>query len=118
MTRFLLTVLAACFVVTGCQHKQIQMHNDASQLRKEIEANLPIGSSRADVIAFLDKKEITHSHVGALPESPDASNTEMAMIRGESTSGSARRDVQIIFKFDTSDSKLQSYTVKEIFTGP
>jgi hypothetical protein len=91
---------------------------DVASVERDIQEHLPIGSSRAEVSAFLDQRKITHSHVGHEPAAPESSNTEMAMIRGVSQKGVVRGDIQILLKFDAADSKLVSYTVKEIFTGP
>lgn len=90
---------------------------DIASIEKDLHNHLPVGSSRSEVAAYLDKRGIEHSYTGNLKESPGNSHTEMAIIRGP-RSRVVRRDVQIIFKFDDADSNLVSYSVREIFTGP
>jgi hypothetical protein len=79
-----------------------------------------MGSSRADVEAYLDQRKIGGSYIRELKELPnyEHSHTEAAMIRDVSEGGIIRSDIQILFKFDDSDSKLVNYTVREILTGP
>jgi len=42
----------------------------------------------------------------------------MSMIRGVAKNWLVRTDIQIVFKFDDTDTKLVSYSVREILTGP
>lgn len=95
-----------------------------STVKSDIQAHLPIGSSTADVTAYLDQRKIPHSWLQKGEVLPDGkivtpnSHTEQALIRGVQTNGMVRTDIQIDFKFDDSDSKLVSYTVREVYTGP
>ena len=67
---------------------------------------------------FLNGRGIGHTYIGKLDASTENSHMETALIRGTSHSALVRGDIQILFKFDAADSKLVSYTVREIFTGP
>jgi len=86
-------------------------------VRKDIRDHLPIGSTRAAVAAYLDDRKIPHSHAGEVKEIPNDGHQEQALIRG-TTKGIISSDIQIEFKFDETDSKLVSYRVSEVFTGP
>ncbi len=98
--------------------RHMRTKTNVASVEKDIREHVPIGSSRATVSAFLDQRKIGHSHVGEEPEAPENSHTEMALIRGVLENRGIRRDIQILFKFDNTDTKLVSYSVREIFTGP
>ncbi|SRR5260370_37557949 len=111
-------ITVACLLVSGaCREQSVQSNVDVTAVDKDIREHLPIGSSRADVAAYLDQRKITHSYVRDLKESPENSHTEMAMIRGNANQ-IVRQDIQILFKFDNTDTKLVNYSVRPIFTGP
>jgi hypothetical protein len=116
----ILAVVVAAVVVMALAFKGRQMKSktDVASVQKDIREHLPIGSSRAEVSAFLDQRKISHSHVSQVPEVPENNHTEMAMIRGVSENRGIRGDIQIVFKFDDNDAKLVGYSVREIFTGP
>jgi hypothetical protein len=79
---------------------------------------MPVGSSRLEVTAYLDQRGIQHSHIGEIKQFPESNRTETAMIRNTAKSGLIRTDIQLVFKFDDTDTKLVSYSVREILTGP
>jgi hypothetical protein len=108
-----LLLLSGC----GSWSKSVEPDPDVASIKNDLRSNLPVGSSRSKVVAYLDKRGIEHSHIASIKESPTNSHTEMAIIRG-SRDNLVRRDIQIIFKFDDADSTLVSYSVREIFTGP
>ena len=83
----------------------------------ELRANLPLGSSRADVESYLDKRAIQHSYVENSTSMPKYNRTEFAVIRGSAGTQLIRRDIQILFKFDEHD-RLTEYSATEIYTGP
>lgn len=116
----IIAVVAAAIVVMALafRGRRVKNKTDVASVQKDIREHLPIGSSRAEVSAFLDQRKISHSHVSQVPEAPENSHTEMAMIRGVSENGGIRGDIQIVFKFDDTDTKLVGYSVREIFTGP
>jgi hypothetical protein len=98
-----------------------------STVEEDIRSHLPIGSSKADVVAFLDKRNIAHGwdQTGqVLPDGrfviPD-SHMETGLIRDVRVEGALFKtcvSIQIEFKFDETDSKLVDYSVYEIYTGP
>jgi hypothetical protein len=110
-----LAVLAQC----ACDREIVERKQEISvdQTKKDIRDHLPVGSSRQEVSTFLDERKITHSHVGEIKGSPESSRTEMALIRDVSTVVLIRKDIQIVFRFDETDSKLVSYSVQEVLTG-
>ncbi len=92
--------------------------------------NLPVGSSRARVTAFLDSEGIGYSYVGdeddinitsAVADNgyswEDLSGYIVAIIRNTSSRLLVSGDVQYFFFFDKSGNLLKA-TAKEVFTGP
>jgi len=110
--------------VLGCQNVKNKV--DVSVVENDIRAHLPIGSSKADVIAFLDQRKIAHGPLQKAETSPDGktvipnSHTEIAIIRDVRRDGFIFKttiSIQIEFRFDDTDSKLLEYTVHEIYKG-
>ena len=119
MITVVVAVTVALLALTATlRSRHVKRKPDIASVEKDIREHLPIGSSRSDVERFLDARAIGHTYTGKLDESPEYSHTEGALIRGSSQSGLVRGDIQILFKFDNTDSKLVSYMVSEIFTGP
>lgn len=85
-----------------------------SELESEIKKDLPLGSTKEEVSSFLDSRGIGHAYAGA---SPQFKNTEIALVRNAAYHWPIRTDIQILFTFDK-NSRLSSFTVKEINTGP
>jgi hypothetical protein len=115
----LVAILIAAIVV-ACRSKEAHMkpQTDVASVERDIRDHLPIRSSRSEVSAFLDQRKIPHSYVGELKEIPENGHTEQAIIRDVSRKGILKSDIQILFKFDVTDSRLLSYSVREIVTGP
>jgi len=90
---------------------------DIPNVEREIRDDLPKGTPRSQVEAYLDAKGIQHSYVDQSKEAPEYTRTEMAMIRGASRSWLVRGDIQILFKFDE-NGNLTSRSVRQINTGP
>ncbi len=114
---FALMVLASLVVGSMYRMRRVKAAGDVAKIEKDIHDHLPIGASRAEVVAYLDKRGIQHSYIGESQQTPEYRHTEMAMVRGTSRTWMVRGDVQVLFKFDESGN-LASYLVKEIFTGP
>jgi hypothetical protein len=87
-----------------------------ARIETDIRNHLPIGSSRAEIAAYLDKKGIEHSYISENNYARN-SNCEVAIIRNTAFNSPVRTDIQIHFNFNR-DLRLASYSVKEIYTGP
>jgi hypothetical protein len=125
MRRALITV--AVVVVTmaslsavACRGSHVKTKTDVAAVEKDIREHLPIGSSRAEVATFLDQRKILHSYIGELKDLPNYENahTETAIIPDVAEKGIFKSDIQILFKFDDTDTKLVRYSVREIVKGP
>jgi hypothetical protein len=111
--------VAVVIVLWNARHgSEVMGPTDVASVQQSVREHLPIGSARSAVVAYLDARHIVHSHVGETSDTPENSHTEMALIRGESPSGLVRKDIQVLFKFDATDSKMVSFSVRELFTGP
>jgi hypothetical protein len=100
--------------IAGCVKASDQ---DTEMSRSKIDAlikkDLPVGTSREDVIAYLDKQKVEHSGHSLTPSSDDI----YAIYRN--TPGGTpvvKTSIQSIFHFQ--NGKLHDYEVKEVFTGP
>jgi hypothetical protein len=80
-----------------------------AKVERELQKHVPIGSTRAEVAAYLDAKGIAHS--AAL------GNREQAIMRDTALGSPVRTDIEMSFSFDERQ-KLTSYAVREIYTGP
>ena len=92
--------------------------------------NLPVGSSRARVAAFLDSEGLEYSYVGDEDDinitsavadngysSENLSGHIVAIIRNTSSSLLVSGNVQYFFFFDK-QGKLLKATAEDVFTGP
>ena len=113
----ILLVLAGLVAFYIYRTRQVKITTDAAKVYRDIRDHLPIGSSRADVAAYLDQRGIPHSYVADSKEVPEYAHMEMAMIRAASRGWLIRGDIHIVFHFDDQD-RLSKYEVTEIFTGP
>lgn len=77
---------------------------------ERIRADMPIGSSVDQAIAYLDKRGIEHSGYVAAERIVDA-------IHRGGTSGLVNKSVRIRLSFDA-DRRLRSIETREQFTGP
>lgn len=123
--QWIIIVIPILAVVCGCQ-KNMKSKFDVSAVENDIQAHLPIGSSKADVIAFLDQRKIAHGWLQKAETSPDGktvfpnNHTETAIIADVRRGGFIFKttvSIQIEFRFDDSDSKLIRYSVHEIYKG-
>ena len=98
--------ILAIFVAATFRGRHVKRKTDVATIEKDIHDHVPMGSPRAGVEACLDQRKIGHSYVGILRGLPnyEYSHTEMAMIRDLWAKGIFRSDIQILFKFDDSDS--------------
>ena len=121
-----LIVISVLVMICGCRN--VKNKSDAKAVEDDIGTHLAIGSSKADVMAFLDQRKIPHSRVqlveedttGGRPTTP-GSHTERGIIRDVRETGIIFRtfvSVQMDFVFDDSDSKLVAYSVREVYKGP
>lgn len=102
--------LAAALSIGGCSARRTQSARMAD-MKKMIASEIPLGSSESQVADFLQRHKIDHSLF--MP----ATRTIYAIIRDQPTGFAiVRRAIQMEFHFDAS-SKLDNYTVKEVFTG-
>lgn len=84
-----------------------------AQIEAALQKEVPAGSSRADVVAFLDKGKVEHS--GHRSDGPP--DTILAIYRNvEGGTATVEKAIQITFKFN--DDKLAEYSVSEKLTGP
>ena len=118
------TILVVATLVGGCGCRTVKDRIDVTTVENDIRAHLAIGSSKADVIAYLDNRKIAHSLLQQVEVSLDGkvaipnSHTENCIIPDVRKDGMVQTSVQIDFKFDDSDSKLISYSVREVYKGP
>ncbi len=98
------------------QRTMQRVRNFPAEVEKDIRDHLPIGSSRAEVTAYLDDQRISHSYVSESAEL-EHSNYELATIRVAAYRWPVRTEIQIYFNFDDKQ-KLVSYSVQEVSTGP
>ena len=89
----------------------------AAQVDREIRGQLPLGTSKAEVEAYLERKAIPHSWTQERAAGAEHRNEEIGMIRGTSVRGLIETSLQLSFKFDD-QSRLTSYSIKELYTGP
>jgi len=120
-------ILVVAILAVGCGCRTVKKKTDVTTVENDIRTHLPVGSSKADVIAYLDQRKIGHSWLeeGKVSLTGNVvvsnSHTEVALIpdvRKEGFSFKVIVSIQINFKFDASDSKLVSYSVREVYKGP
>ncbi|MEO8007739.1 MAG: hypothetical protein ABI728_04365 [Betaproteobacteria bacterium] len=90
---------------------------DAEVSKEKVEAlvkeELPLGTSRERVVAYLDKHKVEHSgnSAGAVPD------TIYAIYRNaEGGTSVVKKSIQLTLRFK--NDQLYNYDVKEMFTGP
>lgn len=83
---------------------------------KQLQANIPVGTSRSAVESYLDSRSMPHQYFDD-PKFPNERRVEFATVRDTSRSWLVRGDIQIRFRFDESD-KLLDYSAHETFTAP
>ena len=119
--------LIAVILLAGCGCDTVKSKTSVSSVEKDIRENLPIGSSKAEVTAYLDARKIPHSWLRQGEIAPDGnvvipdSHTEQGIVRDVRKEGFIFKifvSIQMDFKFDDSDSKLVNYSVREVYKGP
>lgn len=123
MPKSLMIIIASLLFICGCQNGRERI----ATLKKDIRTQLPAGTSKTDVVAFLDKRKIPHEWLRISQRGPGDSwiypdtHTEICLIHDAYGEGwlwnSVTVSVEIRFKFDASDSKLVSYSIQQIYKG-
>jgi hypothetical protein len=112
-------MLAVC---CGC--RSVKETTNISAVESDIQSHLSVGSSKADVLAYLEQRKITHEQVRKAEVLPNGTvvvhdtHTEGALIRGVRFDGMIETSIRIDFNFDDTDSKLVSHSVQEVYKGP
>ena len=121
MSKKTIAVIMLMAIVLGCHKNSITVATTEADIR----AHLHIGSSRSDVVSYLNGREIYHARFQAFQETTNSStvfpnkHTEECLIRDVRTvgcfAGTTRVNIQILFNFDETDTNLISYTVNELY---
>jgi hypothetical protein len=113
----LLVTLGPCL---GCGPKRVNVHD----VEKDIRQHVPLGSSRAAVIEYLDGKHIGHSVLEDYTVGTNGNvvainrHIEIAVIPDVRQTGlilRSRVSIEIQFQFDNNDSTLISSSVREVY---
>lgn len=91
----------------------------AEEMRKQIAAALPVGSTKPQVVAFLDSRSISHSDIQdsfELDETHQRIKTRIITASIRRKSFWTKSQVYMVFYFDDSD-RLTKYDVKNVNTG-
>jgi hypothetical protein len=103
-----LAILLSLCAAVGCSPSKLTR----TQIEHEIATQLPIGTSRVRVIAYLDGREIEHT--GHSPsETPDRVGAIYRDIEGGNFL--VKKALAVEFRFK--DGKLESYSLNEKRTG-
>lgn len=127
MFKFLLTFLILA-TTCGCSQNanNVKSAISISTVESDVRAHLPIGSSKSEVITFLDQQKIPHAWLQRAESAPDGeivfpnSHTECGVISNVRVDGFLFKtyvSIQIDFIFDNNDSNLINYSVQEIYKG-
>lgn len=111
--------LIALFLALFIHYRSKRSTGPATNIQsaeKRILDDLPIGTPRTRVEAYLTERGIDHSYVRTSTVNPK-SGQEVALIRGVSKTWLVRTDIQVLFNFDSQD-KLTHCSFKQIYTGP
>lgn len=116
--RVTISVLALVIVgvfVGACRSVQ----PSADEIRKQIVAELPVGSNKTQVVAFLDSRKATHSDIQDFFELDQEGRRIKTRILTASIPRNTfwtKSQVLMVFYFDGSD-RLTKYDVKNVNTG-
>lgn len=108
-------VVIASLIALACLARVVYQQNKPwgrvrpAKVERDLQHHVPIGSTRAEVAAYLDGRGIPHSAT--------VGNGEQAMIRDTALGSTVRTNIEMIFSFDERQ-RLTSYSVREIYTGP
>lgn len=89
-------------------------------VRKDIKKNLPLGSTAAQVIAYLDRKRIEHGELRTYPFDPDfpgENNIRRLPAAIRKQGFLFETTISIVFRFDEED-RLIDYRIEKSLTGP
>ena len=96
-------------VASACSQAK---YKEPSDLRKAIEQQLSIGSSKEQVVSFLNFEGIEHSY-----RKTDANDEQISAIVRDVSGVIITSSLRAIFHFDQSG-HLAKYEVDEVLTGP
>jgi hypothetical protein len=132
-TNVVTLALVSCLIVTAstmADESQLELkHKNVSEVERRIREQLPIGTTRERVDAYLDANKIRHK-MGwqPIPEGGGMTlldeHTEGALIFGVRTHKTfplgmvIRTDLEIQFKFDDKNLKLIDCKFREVHSGP
>lgn len=98
-------------VLTACGY------SSPAAVEKKIAAEIPVGSEKNKVVAFLDSNEFEHSGRFRPELYYDKNRTIWASAPQKKYGVFVTGKIHITFKFDQQD-QLVSYRVEEVLTGP
>ncbi|HTB82791.1 MAG TPA: hypothetical protein VK742_03985 [Candidatus Sulfotelmatobacter sp.] len=126
------TVVAVCWL-TGCKSHPVQIDTSSDEaVERDIRAHLPIGSSTAQVLAYLDDRKIDYSwpkYGVRLPGNstaidpdtglpiPDAPTVDVFIPYAETNNSInivIKKGTVIDFTFDATKSHLVKFTVRDV----
>ena len=108
----LLLSLAAC-------HKPRSVDLDVLAIHEDLKRNLPIGSTRQQVEAYLDQKKVSHSYSGQDYPTPEYKNAEVAwFLIPDQDHNIVQTEVQAIFHFDPTGTRMIGFGLKAMYKGP
>jgi hypothetical protein len=113
----LLLVAAAIFSVKIGLRSPSYTRVTVEDVRVDVQQHIPDGSTRDDVVRYLDRRHIEHSYNAAFDRDGKFCRTETAIIRDTAASGFITTSIQLYFNFDEA-MKLTSYEVRKMYTGP
>jgi hypothetical protein len=88
------------------------------QVKTDLDQQVPVGSPRKEVAAYLDARKIAHEYYGAdIYKNTKYYNCEVALLPNTASSWLVTTDIQIVFRFDSA-SRVLSYGVQEVYKGP
>lgn len=108
-------VAIASLIALACLARVVYQQNrpwgrvTPAKVERDLQNHVPIGSTRAEVAAYLDSRGISHSTTSG--------DREQAIMRDTAFGSPVHTDIEISFRFDERQ-KLTTYSVREINTGP
>jgi hypothetical protein len=100
----------ALIAMLNCSCQRRGQLNSSDQLKRRIDSELPVGSTRSQVLAFLDNHDWKYT---------DQTESQQAIFATllDPSNEIVRKRFQIAFYLDD-HGKLRSYTIKEFLVGP
>ena len=99
------------FMFVGCLQAEQDRTVTTKKVEELVQREIPIGTSKSQVIAFLDICQIEHS------DYLEKVKAIYAIIRDTLQGTMVKGSIKIEFYFDDK-SNLKDYLIKEVFTGP